>query len=90
MSTTGEKPVKKNIKKVTVLNKELFETTGMQEKLAAALEKMKKGKHARAGIRNQFHSLKLFLLRFQKNPSLQCRKMDLPQVNQLRQKLSSY
>lgn len=51
--SSGEKTVKKTIKKVTVLNKELFENAGMQEKLAAALEKLKKGKskHAISGVR---------------------------------------
>lgn len=44
--SSAEKTVKKNIKKVTVLNKELFDNAGMQEKLAAALEKLKKGMHA--------------------------------------------
>lgn len=41
--STSDKTVKKTIKKVTVLNKELFENAGMQEKLAQALEKLKKG-----------------------------------------------
>ncbi|KAL5292064.1 GTF3C2 family protein [Megaselia abdita] len=40
--SSGEKSTKKTIKKVTVLNKELFENAGIQ--LAAALEKLKKEK----------------------------------------------
>lgn len=44
MSSENDKIKKKTIKTVTILRKEHFDKPGVKEKLAEALEKIKKGK----------------------------------------------